>query len=153
VRRLAITLAAISSTLTLAACGSDDADEKNDYVDEVNAVTQTLNKDLAAVANQGTSATSAERSANLLKGFSEDLAAAVTKLEEITPPEDVASAHDQLVADVTELRGEAANARDEIRAGGPASIGGVTTQFVIDANRISGDIDSTITEINDRLQE
>ena len=146
-------IVALVAALAMAACGSGDAEEKNDYVAEVNSVTQTLNEDLAEVAGQGASATSPERSADLLRGFSEDLSTAVTELDAISPPEDVAGLHDELVAEVTELKGAAANARDEIRAGGAASISAVVTEFVIEANRISGDIDSTITEINNRLQE
>jgi hypothetical protein len=65
----------------------------------------------------------------------------------------VASLHNQLVADVTELKAETGNARDEIRAGGPAAINGVITGYVVEANRISGDIDGTINEINNKLQE
>jgi hypothetical protein len=56
--RAKFALLAVASALALTGCGSGDADEKNDYVDQVNAVTQTLNEDLAEVAGQGTSATS-----------------------------------------------------------------------------------------------
>ena len=44
------------------------------------------------------------------------------------------------------------NAANEVSAGGAAAAVGVVAQFVAEASRIGGEIDSTITEINQELQ-
>ena len=141
-----------AAALALAACDGD-TDEKNDYVDEVNGVTATLNSGLTEISSQATAVGSPEQAASVFSGFGSSLDAAATDLEGITPPDEVAGLHDQIVEDLQTLSSEATNAADEIKAGGAASVAGVATQFIAEANRIAGEIDTTIGEINSQLQE
>lgn len=146
-RSLALALAA-AAALALAACGSDTA-ENNDYVDEVNEVSAAL---LASVNSIPAGGGSPKQISAALEDVAGQVGTAATDLDQITPPEDVSGLHDEIVADLQTLESEAANAADEVSAGGAAAAVGVVAQFVAEANRLGTEIDSTISEINSELQ-
>ena len=149
---LRLVAAALTATaLALVACGGD-TEEKNEYVDEVNEVTSTLNAGLAGIASQGT-AGSPEEAGTVFEDFSTQLDAAAADLSGISPPEDVASLHDELVSILEELSAESGNAANEIAAGGAAAVTGVSTGFIGEANSLGAEADATISEINAMLQQ
>ena len=147
---LALLIAAAATGI--AACG-EDTDEKNDYVGEVNDVTTTLNEELSKVSSSVTSVQSPEEAAAAFGQLASSVQTAADEIEQIDPPEDVAELHDRLVSEVETLAAEATNVVDEIREGGPAAVVGVATRFIAEANRISGEVDATIAEINSALQD
>ncbi len=147
-RCLALALAA-SSALALSACGVAETADNNDYVDEVNQVSSSL---LSSVESLPASGGSPQQISTALEDVSAQVGTAATDLDGITPPEDVAELHDSIVADLNTLKDEAANAANEVAAGGAAAAVGVVAQFVAEANRIGAEIDGTITEINNELQ-
>ena len=149
--RLMVPVLVAASALAVAACGGD-TEEKNDYVDQVNEVTKTLNEGLTEVSS-GTAATSPKQAATVFSDFGEQLDTAAADIEGIEPPEDVADLHDQLVTQVDDLGAAATNAADEIEAGGAAAVTGVATEFITAATTASTEVDATITEINSVLQE
>jgi ABC-type transporter Mla subunit MlaD len=138
-----------AASLGLVACG--DTAEKNDYVDEVNKVTSTLQSGLTEVGS-GATANSPDQAAAVFEEFAAKLGTATTDLEEITAPEDVADLQDEIVQNLRALEDEATGDAEEIRRGGAAAIAGVVAQFLTEANRIGIEIDSTIGEINSKLQ-
>jgi ABC-type transporter Mla subunit MlaD len=139
-----------AASLTLVACGGDTA-EKNDYVDEVNKVTSTLQSGLTEVGS-GATVDSPDQAAAVFEEFGEQLDAAVTDLDGVSAPEDVAGLHDEVVENLRTLEDEATGAANEIRTGGAGAIAGVSAQFLTEANQIGIEIDSTIGEINSQLQ-
>ena len=145
-------IASLALALALVACGGGDADEKNDYVDQVNEVTTTLNDGLSRISADAPLATDPAEASKVFGQFASSLETAASDIGAIDPPEGVAGLHDKLVEDVTTLSDEATNAANEAKAGGPASLPGVATQFIDEANRLSGDVDATIAEINTELQ-
>jgi hypothetical protein len=147
-RHLALALIA-ASALALAACDGDTA-ENNDYVDQVNEVSSTL---LSSVQSLPATGGSPQQISTALNDVSTQVGTASTDLSEIDPPDDVADLHDKIVTDLNTLSGEAENAANEVAAGGAAGAVGVVAQFVTEANRIGAEIDSTITEINNVLQD
>jgi hypothetical protein len=149
--RLVTAFLAVLASLALVACGGD-TDEKNDYVDQVNEVTTTLNSGLSEISADAPLATDPSQASKVFSQFAASLETAASDIDAIEPPGDVGSLHDKLVSDVTTLSDEATNAANEAEAGGPASLPGVATQFIDEANRLSGDIDATIAEINTELQ-
>ena len=138
-----------AASLGLVACG--DTAEKNDYVDEVNKVTSTLQSGLTEVGS-GATANSPDQAAAVFEEFAAKLGTATTDLEEITAPEDVADLQDEIVQNLRALEDEATGDAEEIRSGGAAAIAGVVAQFLTEANRIGIESDSTIGEINSKLQ-
>ena len=149
--RLIVPVLVAASALAVAACGGD-TEEKNDYVDQVNEVTTTLNKGLTEVSS-GAAATSPEEASTVFADFGAQLDKAAADIEGIDPPEDVADLHDQLVTEVKDLAATSTNAADEIKAGGVAAVTGVATEFIAEATTASTEVDKTITEINSKLQE
>ena len=138
-----------AASLGLVACG--DTAEKNDYVDEVNKVTSTLQSGLTEVGS-GATVASPDQAAAVFEEFGGALDAAVRDLEGVSAPEEVAGLHDEIVQNLRTLEGEATGAANDIRAGGAAAIAGVSAQFLTEANEIGIEIDSTIGEINSQLQ-
>jgi hypothetical protein len=139
-----------AASLTLVACDGGTA-EKNDYVDEVNKVTSTLQSGLTEVGS-GATVDSPDQAAAVFEEFGEALDAAVTDLEGVIAPEDVADLHQEVVENLRTLEDEATGAANDIRTGGAAAIAGVSAQFLTEANQIGIEIDSTIGEINSQLQ-
>ena len=138
-----------AASLGIVACS--DTAEKNDYVDEVNKVTSTLQSGLTEVGS-GATANSPDQAAAVFEEFARQLGTATTDLEGITPPEDVADLQDEIVQNLRTLEADASGGADEIRSGGAAAIAGVVAQLLTEANRIGIEIDSTIGEINSKLQ-
>ena len=130
-----------ASALALAACDGDTA-ENNDYVDQVNEVSSTLLSSVQAAAREP--AARPQQVSSALEEVSTQVGTAATDLDEIEPPEDVADLHDKMVTDLNTLSDEATNAANEVAAGGAAAAAGVVGQFVVEANRIGAEIDSTI---------
>ncbi len=152
-RLLRLTIAACliaATTVVLAACG--DTEEKNDYVDAVNNVTSTLNSGLSDVSSQAGSVDSPDQVAGVFTDFAAQLETATTELEDISPPEEVTSQHDDLIADLQALSEEASTAAEEIKSGGAAALVATAQGFIAEATRISTEADATITEINSELQ-
>ncbi len=146
-RCLALALIA-ASALALAACDGDTA-ENNDYVDQVNEVSSTL---LSSVQSLPASGGSPQQVSSALEQVSTQVGTAATDLSEVDPPEDVADLHEKMVTDMNTLSDEATNAANEVASGGAAGAVGVVAQFVAEANRIGGEIDATIDQINSELQ-
>ena len=140
-----------AAALSLAAC-DDDTAETNDYVDQVNEVTSTLQSGLAQVASQ-TNVDSVEQASEVFDGLAEQINAAAAELDGISPPEEITDLHDRITDDLKTLESEAQGAANEIRDGGAGAIPGVMAQVLVEANRIGSEIDTTISEINSELQE
>jgi hypothetical protein len=140
----------VAAALGLVACDGNTA-ESNDYVDEVNKVTATLQSGLTEVGN-GANVDSPDQAAAVFEEFAGQIETAAADLEGITAPDDVAGLQDEIVASLRTLEDEATGAANEIRTGGAAAIPGVAAQFLVEANRIGTEIDSTIGEINSELQ-
>jgi hypothetical protein len=149
-RLILLTLAACSS-FAVAACGGD-TQEKNDYVGAVNEVTTTLNAGLTTISSEAATVNSPEQAQGVFTDFATQLDTAAADISQITPPGDVAELHDQLVGDIQTLSAEATAAADEIKTGGAASVAGVATGFITQADTLSAEIDSTISEINSKLR-
>jgi hypothetical protein len=147
--RPALIALALAAALGLVACDGDTA-ENNEYVDEVNAVSQQL---LSSVQSLPAGGGSPQQISTALDQVASDVGTAATDLSDIDPPEDVADLHEEIVADLETLESEATNAADEVAAGGAAGAIGVVGQFVAEANRLGAEIDSTISEINSVLQD
>jgi hypothetical protein len=145
-------LAALAAfAFPLVACDGDSG-EKNDYVDEVNQVTATLQSGITEVAS-GARVESPDQARAVFEQFAGELEAAAADLEGIEPPEGIDDLHDSIVEDLRTLETEATGAANEIRSGGAAAVSGVAAQFLVEANRIGVEIDATISEINSELQE
>ena len=142
----------VAASLGLVACGGDDSAETNDYVDEVNQVTSTLQNGLGEVAS-GANVNSPDQAAAVFEGFAGQIDAAVSDLEGITAPEDVGELQDEIVEDLRTLEDEATGAANEIRDGGAGAIPGVAAGFLSEASRLGAEIDQTIGEINSKLQD
>jgi hypothetical protein len=142
---LAATLAA--TALLLGSCGGSD---NNGYVDSVNGVTSQLQSDVSEISS-GASVSSPQQAADVFTQVSDKVDAAAAKLQDISPPDQVADLHQKLVRDLKTLGSEAKAAADDIKAGGAGAAPGVLTHFVSQVRALDAEIKSTIDEINAKL--
>ena len=140
----------VAAALSLVACGGDTA-KNNDYVDQVNEVTTTLQSAIQEIGQGGT-VNSPEQASAVFDDFAAKINTAATDLEGITPPDEVADQHKKIVADLKALATEATGAANDIKSGGAAAVPGVAAGFIAQAQKLGGEIDSTIDEINSKLQ-
>lgn len=143
---------AAASALAVAACGGD-TDEKNDYVAAVDDQTEKLSPALSEATTEYAKANSPEQVSKVFSDLAAELDGVATDLRGIDPPDEVAGLQDRLIGRVGDLSAAAANAGDEVKAGGPATIAGVANEFNSESAMISGEVDSTLSEINSALQE
>jgi hypothetical protein len=147
--RLLVPAVLIFAALSLVACGGDTA-ESNDYVDEVNEVQTALQNEISGLSRT-------PNSPDELVGFYEEtvssIDAAVTSLEDISPPDEVADLHDQLIAAVQDLADVITGAADEIKAGGAAAVPGAVSQLSTEGSQIQLEFSTTIDQINTKLQD
>jgi hypothetical protein len=145
-----LTLALVAAAALFVAACDGDTSERNDYVDEVNEVQNTLQSDISNLSQT-------PQSPEQLVGFYEDtiasLRSAVDSLESIEPPDEVAELHDQLITEVQDLADVITGAVDEIEQGGAAALPGAVSQLATEGTKIQTEFSSTIDEINSKLQD
>jgi hypothetical protein len=120
-----IVLAAVAAACIAAGCGSTA--EKNDYVNSVNEAQAALTTSLSTVQPGG----KPEEIAADLEDGGKKIDAAVADLEQITPPDDAAHAHQRMVKGLASLadmfREGAAAARDDDPTKMAEVLGGIQT--------------------------
>lgn len=102
VRRHVFALLA-AATLAAAGCGGGSDTTKGDYVKQVNAVGQTLQRELSSLGGAISTQSDPQGIARQLGDGATTLDAAAKKLGEIDPPSDATGAHRQIVDGVHRL--------------------------------------------------
>jgi hypothetical protein len=148
--RIVLLCLAAASALALTACDEDTA-ENNDYVDQVNEISERLQASVTEVTSA--SGNDPATVGTTLETVAGEFQTAADDLSEVDPPEDVADLHDDMVEDIETLSTEAQSAADEVGQGGVAASVGALQQFATEATRLGTEIDTTISEINSKLQE
>ena len=136
----------------LIAAGCGDAEEKNDYVDQVNELQLAYVDDVtAAVSGDAPStpngaAEAAGTLAELTNGVADDI-------EAVEPPEDVADLHQQLVDELRSVATQITDAEDAIANGNPQEAAQAATELQTAITGAQTELNSLINEINSTLQE
>jgi hypothetical protein len=144
-----ILLAVLASAVALVATGCGNG-EKNDYVDEVNAIQTDLQTEAAGIAAAGSNP---NQIADVASQMQELFAGAADDLEAVEPPEDVADLHQQLVDQVRSLGDQIGAAGEAIKsANNPQEIQAAASELQTAATSASTELDSLINEINSTLQ-
>lgn len=144
--RVAAALTAVTA-VALCACGGES--ESEDYVEQVEAVTQRLVQGAATLSPKGGSP---KQIAANLDTVAAGYEVAATDLASISPPSEVAALHAELAADLGTLSEETSQAAAEVRAGGAASAVGVIGRLTKQARRVGAEIEATILQINAALR-
>lgn len=140
------TMVAIATAAAIAAgCGS--ADEQNEYVDEVNASQVDLVDEIRATVSGAAPSTPNEAAtvAAELEGIFEGSA---DEIDAVTPPEEVADLHAQLVGELRQIADRIAKAEDAFRDADAQQAAEAATELQQATNQAQTDLNELIDEIN-----
>lgn len=142
--RLAAAAVAVFAALALVACSSTD--DKNAYVDEVNAIQQET---LDAV----TLATSAppnnkDEFVSQLGQATDALDAAIAKLGEVSVPEEAQEGHDDFVSAVQAMSDLFSETGDKAASASQAELLPIVTEMQSEGGIVGIEVDAAITKIN-----
>jgi hypothetical protein len=139
---------------SLAACGDGDTAKKNAYVEQVNRAQEQFAATYERLAAQVTATSSPSEDRRTLRGFQTATDRTVSDLRKISPPEEVAELHRDLVAEITGYGEAIGTARMRLRD--PSSITQITraqAKLAEETSQTSAAVNRTISEINARLRE
>lgn len=143
-------LAAALLSLGLIAAGCGDTADKNEYVDELNAVQTEVFQDITAI-NAGASTDPAEAQADVQK-----LIVAVEdgadKIEAVEPHEDVTEEHAELVSLMRDFAADLQEQADKLDTKDPADLIEAGTKIQELGQEAGTEFDRVIGEINRILQ-
>jgi hypothetical protein len=151
VRRALVPIVALAAILSLLVAGCGDDDEKNAYVEEVNALQAELVRQVSTAAeftpsNQEQAADYAGRIAGIFSRAADQFAA-------VDPPDDVADLHSQLVDQIRSIAADTRKAERTLREGTPAQAQKALRQLQTAATDAQDRLDRLIDEINSDLQD
>ncbi|MSO41819.1 MAG: hypothetical protein EXQ70_08030 [Solirubrobacterales bacterium] len=148
---IAIAVAIASLALVAGACGSND--QANDYVDDVNAVTDRFDQAVTSVASEAPSASTPSQAGNLLDAFATELDSSAAELEKISPPDDVADLQARMITQIEDLSDQVSASADDLRGASPGRAARELQAFVSKATSEGQQVNATIGQINDKLHE
>ena len=140
---------AVAASLLVAGCG--DNGEKNDYVDDVNA----LQRDLVSEVSDSASATptNQKQAADYAGEIAGIFSTAADRFEAVDPPDDVADLHSQLVDQIRSIAADTRKTEQTLRDGTPQQAQKALNQLATTAADAQNRLNMLIEEINADLQD
>jgi hypothetical protein len=146
VLRAALLCCLTVAALALAACGNS---EQNDYVDQVNAVqTEFLN---AMTAAASTPPTNPSQAGDLISSMEDAFNTAAEDLQAISPPDDVADLHQQLIDKMSELGDKVSEVGKALKSGNQQQAQQAAQELQDALLQAQTDVTDLTTQINDQL--
>lgn len=142
--RLAAVLTA--SALLLAACG-DDVEEKNDYVDALNAAQERYAE---KATDLGTDPAKYDEQVRELTQSTDEL---IDEIEALDPPDEVQEQHDDIIAALKEFNSTVKPVLDDLGSDDPAVAGTAVQSLAAASTKFGTQFDQEINEINDELHD
>jgi hypothetical protein len=132
-----------------AGCGSTD--EQNNYVDQINALqTDLVNQVNEVVA--GSPPANAQQAAAVAADLEKAFSASADDIEAVTPPDEVADLHDQLVTKIREIADQIAKARNAFENGNAQEAAAAAVDLQTATSQAQTDLNTLIDEINAEFQ-
>jgi hypothetical protein len=146
-------LAALALALGLVACGGDDVEQSNDYVEAVNAAQTSFAQTFDKLQSEITTESTPKEDSATLGRFEGAIDDVVQDLSAVKPPEAVKALHQQLIDAIEGYGTTIAKAREAFRSSSPSEVLSARTQLSTDVARTSTRINQTIDAINRKLRE
>lgn len=147
-KRLAGALAIAALAVIGVGCGND---EQNDYVEEVNRL-QTELVDEVTAAVSGAVPTNQQDAAEIAAELEQVFADGAEQFESVTPPEEVADLHEQLVKQIDGIAEQVGAAEEAFTSGNATEASQAALALQEASNRIQTDLNGLIDQINSELQ-
>jgi hypothetical protein len=142
--RLVAILVVLAVGVTAVGCGGDTK-SKNDYVDAVNEAQNAFVSSVQKL-NTGTGSDSFEQ-------LDVAMTKVISDLKAVEPPSEVESLHNELVKALGDFKNAVAAVGDAVASKDLKKIAAAQEKFASESTAASAKIQSTITEINKKLQE
>jgi hypothetical protein len=146
--RVACLLAVAAVTAVAAGCGNE---EQNEYVDEVNALQSQLVEEVTEATSGAVPATprdAAEVAGDLARVFAES----ADEFEAVTPPEEVAGLHAELVEQIRGIGDQVAAAEEAFTSGDAEEASQAALQLQQAGTEAQTQLNGLIDQINSELQ-
>jgi Tfp pilus assembly protein PilP len=143
--RVLLPIVALVVSLGVVACGGSDTDEKNKYVDQVNAAQQ---KFADAVTKLNTGASSPAEAKQTFDQLDPLLSDVVSDLQAIDPPDEVKAEHEKLTTLIKDFQTDLKKNAADLGNGDISAAQKIAT----DASKLGTDFDQTIDDINSKLR-
>lgn len=151
-RRAGLALLLLLLTLAATGCGSGDTDQKNAYVDEVNAAQQSFATTFEQVSGRITSSTTPASDNRTWRGFQTSIRKLTTQLEAVTPPDSVKQLHQELIDEFSSY-GDAVATYRKALDGNIEELSKAQATLATQTSQTSSSINRTIERINQKLHE
>lgn len=152
-RTVASLLVAALLGLGLVACGGDDVEESNAYVQAVNTAQTSFAQTFDKLQSQITTQSSAKQDSATLGEFEGAIAAVVKDLRAVEPPGAVTTLHEQLISAIEGYGTTIKEARKAFQSDDASKVLAARTQLSTDVASTSTRINQTIDAINRKLRE
>jgi hypothetical protein len=152
VRRALLPIAALAAVLSLllaAGCGDDD--EKNAYVEDVNALQAELVQQVSTAA--GSTPSNQKQAAEYAGRIAAIFSRAADQFAAVDPPDDVADLHSQLVDQIRSLAADTRKAERTLREGTPEQAQKALKRLQTAATDAQNRLSMLIDEINSDLRD
>ncbi len=143
----------VTCAALVAGCGGGGAEEKNAYVDDVQAARRTFVTRFEQVRKRLTTTSTLVQDQATLADFQNVTQRFATTLEKMQPPEAARAEHDRLVAVVAGYGADVGRARERLRAASTEDRAVVRTQLSSAVGRTQERIAKAVGDINAALRE
>ena len=148
-RKPALTLAALLTATTLAACGGVD---KNEYVNQVTTVQKATQTDASELGTKMQSAKTPAQVAQNLTDLGKAVEVNAVKLEKIEAPDDVAAQHAKYVKLMKDYGNDLQELAVKVKAATPTTVPKILTDAQGLTSNLSSEETKIVSDINNELQ-
>jgi hypothetical protein len=147
-------LATVGAAIVLAACGGGggDGQERQGYVQALNAAQTSLAQRFTALQKQVTPTSTAAQDARTLSAYEAAVRRTVADLQAVRPPDGFEGLHRQFVAQVGDYGTALRTARVALGRGRPQDILAVQGRLKADVQRTGERLNATVQAINAKLK-
>lgn len=138
--------------VALIAAGCGDVEEQNDYVDQVNALQTELVSEVTAVVS-GTPPSNAQQAADVAGELGDVFSASADDIEAVTPPEEVADLHAELVEKIRDIADQITAAEEAFTSGNAQEAAQAATELQSATNSAQTELNSLIDQINAEFED
>jgi hypothetical protein len=143
--RLALVTALALSLVVTAGCGGDTKNN-NDYVKAVNKAQADF---VDSLGKTGTSGSVEQR----FQSIQDAIGKVISDIKAVTPPDEVKDLHQEVIDEMTQLRGEVGDLSDAIKVNDLKKLEAAQEKFTTDATELQTKFQNTVNEINQKLRD
>lgn len=140
------------AAVAVIAVGCGDVEEQNDYVEQVNALQNELVAEVTDAVS-GTPPSNPRQAAAVAGELGDIFSASADDIEAVTPPEEVADLHAQLVETIREIADQIASAEDAFTSGNAQEAAQAATELQNATNSAQTELNSLIDQINAEFED